>query len=77
MQEVTDPFAHRKQTSRIVNQSHRSVWKIWHFPSGKQPARIAHETALRTSSLRTFASFAPLRETKNIDPPTNAARRSA
>ena len=77
MPEVADPFAHRKQTSRIVDQIRRRPDLRWDFPSRSPPARIAHETAATTGIFRTFAGFAPLRETKNIDPPTNAARRSA
>ncbi len=79
MREVVDPFAHRKQKIRIVDQFRRKTNLRWQFPSQSLPARIAQETASRFGSFRTFASFAPLRETKKVihhqTPPGNLIRR--
>jgi len=74
MREVADPFAHRKQTLRIVDHFRRPTDLRCQFPIRSPPTRMAHKAALRTSSSQAFAGFAPLRETKIDDPRSDASR---
>jgi hypothetical protein len=64
MREVAELFANLRTTSRVVDQFRRRIDLRRQFPIRSPPARIAQETASRTCRFRTFANFAPLRETK-------------